>query len=140
MKKLLIAIRVLVFCFTIIAINPITVSAQASKLSGGWLSVDGKDFTVMNDGFFASVSKDSTGAWSENHAGSYTVDNANTISFKVLYSSFPDHIGALNTTEFELKGNMLTIKWFKKLVDAKGQDITSQVPQGTQTQYMRAMK
>ncbi len=138
MKKLIWLLFIVGFCFTITSTNAQTASSQ--KISGAWLSTDGKDFTVMNDGFFSSVSEDSTGAWKETHAGSYTLDNANTITFKVLYSSFPDHIGALNTTEYDMKGDTITMKWFKKLVDGKGVDITAQVPKGTQTQYVRAKK
>lgn len=94
----------------------------------------------MNDGFFSSVGQDSTGKWADTHAGSYTVDNSNMVTLKVLYSSFPDHIGALHTVEYEINGDNLTMKWFKKLVDAKAGDITAQMPKGQQTQYVRANK
>jgi len=57
-----------------------------------------------------------------------------------LYSSFPDHVGALNTVEYTIKDGALTLTWFKKLVDNKGVDITSQVPQNTQTTYVQAKK
>ena len=137
MKKLITLLFIVGFCFTINSTNAQT-SSQAKDISGAWVSMDGNEFTIMNDGFFSSISRDSTGKWSETHAGSYTLDNANTITFKVLYSSFPDHIGALNTTEYDISGHIITMKWFKKLIDAKGEDITSQVPQGTQTQYVRA--
>ena len=32
------------------------------------------------------------------------------------------------------------MKWFKKLVDANGVDITAQVPKDTETTYIRAKK
>ncbi len=116
-------------------------NADASpSVNGAWVSMDKKEFAIMNDGFFSSIGADSTGAWKDTHAGTYTVDNSNTITYKILYSSFPDHVGSLNTAEFELKGDVLTIKWFKKLVDAKGVDITAQMPKDLQTQYVRAQK
>jgi hypothetical protein len=77
--------------------------------------------------------------WKDTHAGTYTIDG-NSITYKVLYSSFPDHVGALNTAEYEMKGETLTIKWFKKLIDAKGVDITAQMPKDAQTQYVRVKK
>ena len=141
MKKLISLLFITAFCFTIISTKAQSASANKKDITGAWVSADGNEFTIMNDGFFSSVSKDSaTGSWNQTHAGSYTLDNANTITFKVLYSSFPDHIGALNTTEYDLNGDTVTMKWFKKLVDGTGADITNQVPQNTQTQYVRAKK
>jgi hypothetical protein len=46
----------------------------------------------------------------------------------------------LNTIEYDIKGEALTMKWFKKLIDAKGVDITAQMPKDSQTQYIRAKK
>ena len=113
---------------------------MASPVTGAWQSADQKEFVIMNDGFFSSIAQDSTGKWADTHAGTYTLDNANTLTLKVVHSSFPTHVGALHTVEYSLQGDMLTIKWFKKLVDAKDGDITAQLPKDTQTQYMRAKK
>jgi hypothetical protein len=143
MKKLISLLFIISFCLTITSTNAQTNSSQTknfSPISGAWLSADHKDFMIMNDGFFSSVSQDSTGIWRDTHAGTYTIDNANTITLKVLYSSYPDHIGALNTIEYDIKGEALTMKWFKKLIDAKGVDITAQMPKDSQTQYIRAKK
>jgi hypothetical protein len=140
MKKLIPLLFIVGLCFTFISTSAQTPSAQEKSVSGAWVSQDGKEFTMMNNGFFSSVSADSAGVWNQTHAGSYTIDNANTITFKVLYSSFPDHIGALNTVEYNIKDGAITMKWFKKLVDAKGVDITAQVPKDTQTTYVRAKK
>jgi hypothetical protein len=95
---------------------------------------------MSDDGFFSSIGQDSTGRWASTHAGTYTLDNANTLTFKALYSSYPDHIGSVHTVEYEIKGENLTIKWFKKLLDANQGDITAQMPKGEQTQYVRAKK
>jgi hypothetical protein len=92
---------------------------------------------MMNDGFFSSLRQDSTGKWRDTHAGTYTVDNANTVTFKVLYSSWPTRVGTLHTVEYDMIGEALTIKWFKKLIDAKEGDVTAQLPKGTQTQYVK---
>ncbi|HWJ28293.1 MAG TPA: hypothetical protein VNS32_17240 [Flavisolibacter sp.] len=106
-------------------------------LNGAWHSTDNRQFVIMNDGYFSAIGADSTGTWKDIHAGSFTMDSPNTASFKVLYSSYPEHVGSIQTIEYSLSGGTLTMKWFKKLIDAKGNDITSQVPQGTQTQFVK---
>lgn len=96
--------------------------------NGAFQSTNNKAFSVMDNGYFNTVSQDSTGKWEEVHAGSYTVNNDNTITFKILYSSYPDHIGALNTAEYIISGETLKMRHFKKLIDAQGDDITAQMP------------
>ena len=76
--------------------------AGSALFNGAWRSVDNKGFSVMHDGYFNAVRHDSTGKWNSVHAGTYTVNNDNTITFKVLYSSYPDHIGSLNTAEYSI--------------------------------------
>ena len=107
MKKLISFLFVVGLCFTFISTNAQTASAQEKSISGAWVSQDGKEFSMMNDGFFSAVSADSSGSWNQTHAGTYTIDNANTITLKVLYSSFPDHIGALNTVNIILRTQFL---------------------------------
>jgi len=97
-------------------------------LDGAWNSDDNKGFSVMHDGYFNTVAKDSVGKWDDVHAGTYTVNNDNTITFKVLYSSYPDHVGASNTAEYTVSGNTIKMHHFKKLIDAQGKDITAQMP------------
>ncbi|HUQ65719.1 MAG TPA: hypothetical protein VM101_06180 [Flavitalea sp.] len=100
----------------------------ASKLDGAWQSQDNKGFTVIHGGYFNSVGVDSSGKWGDMHAGSFTVNNDNTVTFKVLYSSYPEHIGSLNTAEYTITGETIKLHQFKKLVDGNGKDITDQVP------------
>ena len=102
--------------------------AGPALFNGDWRSIDNKGFAVMHDGYFNSVGQDSTGKWNSVHAGTYTVNNDNTITFKVLYSSYPEHIGSANTAEYTLTGETLKMRHFKKLVDAQGNDITAQMP------------
>jgi len=99
----------------------------AAIFNGAWKTEDGKSFNVMHDGYFNSVAQDSSGKWEDVHAGTYTVNGDNTISFKVLYSFWPDHVGSVNTAEYSGSGDVIKIRHFKKLTDANGQDITSQV-------------
>jgi len=99
----------------------------SSVLNGAWRSEDGKGFTVIHDGFFNSVNQDSTGNWNEVTAGSYIVGNDNTVTLKTLYSNYPDHIGSLHTSEYKINGETLELKFFKKLIDAQGNDITDQM-------------
>ena len=101
---------------------------EASIFNGAWKSEDGKSFNVMHDGYFNVVGQDSSGKWEDVHAGTYTVNGDNTISFKVLYSFWPDHVGAVNTAEYSGSGDTLKVRNFKKLTDANGNDVTSQVP------------
>jgi hypothetical protein len=119
----------LLFFFT--AINPPTALSQkkgAAIFNGAWRSVDNKGFSVMHDGYFNGVGPDSTGKWNDVHAGTYTVDSDSTITFKVLYSSHPDHVGAANTAAYSITGDTVKMRHFKKLIDAQGKDITDQMP------------
>lgn len=148
MKKLISLLLTFGFCFSIALTKAQTASSQTrssakttlSSVNGAWKSVDNKEFSMLNDGFFSGIDQDSTGIWRDTHAGTYTIDNNNTMTLKVLYSSFPSHVGAVHTVEYDMKGETLTIKWFKKLIDAKDGDITSNMPKGTQTQYVRMKK
>jgi hypothetical protein len=109
-----------------------------ANFNGGWRSDDNKGFSVMHDGYFNSVGQDSVGKWDDVHAGTYTVNNDNTITFKVLYSSYPDHVGVANTAEYTMNGNTLKIRHFKKLIDAQGKDITDQMPKDAWETMTRA--
>jgi hypothetical protein len=102
--------------------------AGSALFNGAWRSVDNKGFAVMHDGYFNSVGQDSAGKWNSVHAGTYTVNSDNTITFKVVYSSYPEHIGSLNTAEYTMKGDTVKMRHFKKLIDATGKDITDQMP------------
>lgn len=118
--------------------NTTTAKSTSSSISGAWLSADNKEFLIMSDGFYSSVAQDSTGKWAATHVGTYTADNTNTATFKVTHSSFAYRVGYLHTVEYDLNGENLTIKWYKKMIDAKGGDITARMPKGEQTQYVRA--
>lgn len=108
-----------------------------AAFNGAWKSDNGKGFSVMHDGYFNSVAQDSTGKWADVHAGTYTVNNDNTITFKILYSSYPDHVGAENTAEYTLSGETIKLRHFKKLIDANGKDITDQMPKDAFETMMR---
>jgi len=99
-----------------------------TALNGAWQSEGNKGFTIIHDGYFNSTSQDSTGKWANVHAGTFTINNDNTVTFKVLYSSFPSHIGSLNTAEYSITGETMKIHHFKKLINGEGKDITDQMP------------
>ena len=111
-----------------------------SAMDGAWVSAENDDFIVVSNGFYSEVGKDSTGRWNATHAGTYVIDNANTATFKATYSSSVAHIGTFHTIGFQMNGDTLTVTWFKKLVDAKGVDMTNQMEQGTVTKYVRAKR
>ncbi len=111
---------------------------NASFFNGGWISNDNKGFSVMHDGYFNAVAQDSTGKWDDVHAGSYTVNNDNTITFKVLYSSYPDHVGSINTAEYTISGDKVRMRHFKNLIDPQGKDITDHMPKDVVETMTRA--
>ena len=135
-----------VFCFAALLLFVFTaVNAQSAKskgkmsstsgsqssmafFNGAWKSDDGKGFAVMHDGYFNSVGQDSSGKWDDVHAGTYTVNGDNTITFKVLYSSWPDHVGSANTAAYTVSGETVKMHHFQKLIDANGKDMTDQMP------------
>ena len=123
--KLFIATATLLFVF---ATSNGQQTNKSASLNGAWQSADNKGFTIIHDGYFNALGQDSTGKWANVHAGTYTVNDNNTVTFKVLYSSFPDHIGSLNTAEYSIVGETMKIHHFKKLVNGEGKDITEQVP------------
>lgn len=100
----------------------------ASFINGAWRSEDNKSFNLLHDGYFNFFGQDSAGNWNDVHAGSYVINKDNTITLKVLHSSDPDHVDALNTAEYLISGRTLKIRNFKKLIK-HGVDITNQVPQ-----------
>jgi hypothetical protein len=97
-----------------------------------------KEFVIVYDGFFSSIAQDSTGRWISTHAGTYEV-SGNTMKNTLRYSSYPNRLGSIHWTEYELKGDTLVIKWFQKLINAQGQDITAQMPK-SESRYVRAKK
>lgn len=104
------------------------------------VSTDNDGFLMFNNGFFSALGKDSASVWNETHAGTYKIDNPNTVSLKALYSSYSDHINSIQTMGFDVSSETLTLKWFKKLVDPNGVDITAQAPKGLETKYVRAKR
>jgi hypothetical protein len=102
--------------------------SAASKLDGAWQSADNKGFTIIHQGYFNSVAEDSTGKWGAMHAGTFTVNPDNTATFKVLYSSYPEHVGSLNTVSYTMNGETMTVHHFKKLINGEGKDITDMMP------------
>ena len=102
--------------------------SNAAYFDGAWSSNNNKGFSVMHNGYFNSVLQDSTGKWDDVNAGSYIVNNDNTITFKVLYSSNPAHVGSANTAEYTISGETVKMRHFKKLIDAQGRDMTEHMP------------
>lgn len=137
------------FLFVIIASNAQTtqghtkttnsVIKDASFINGAWRSEDNKAFDLMHDGYFNFLAQDSSGKWNDVHAGSYVINKDNTITLKVLYSSDPEHVDALNTAEYLISGQTLKIRHFKKLIK-HGVDVTDQVPKQEWVTMVRETK
>ena len=125
-------------------------NTSGSALDGAWQRIysyrgntattgEPKEFVIMYNGFFSSVGQDSTGHWNVTHAGAYEVSD-NTLKNSIRYSSHPERIGATHWVEFEVKGDTLTLNWFRKFITPQGQDITAQMPKGVTSKYIRAKK
>jgi hypothetical protein len=124
-------------------------SAYPPALNGAWQRVyyyngkttttgEPKEFVVVYDGFFSSIGQDSSGSWSNTHAGTFEI-NGNLMKNHLLYSSHPERMGSIQWVEFELREDTLTMKWFKKLITPQGQDITAEMPKA-ESKYIRAKK
>jgi len=111
---------------------------NANALNGAWQRVyyyngktttsgEPKEFALVHDGFFSSIGQDSTGRWNNTHGGIYEV-TGNIMKNKLLYSSHISQMGSINWVEYELKGDTLVMNWFKKMINASGQDITARMP------------
>ena len=111
---------------------------NTNALNGAWqrvyyyngkttTSAEPKEFALVHDGFFSSIGQDSTGRWNNTHGGIYEI-SGNIMKNKLLYSSHMNQMGSINWVEYELKGDTLIMKWFKKVIDASGQDITARMP------------
>lgn len=145
MKKIVLYLLIVSFCFAFnktaaqnTTSNSTSTKSTSSPIDGAWHSADNNEFLLMIDGFYSSVAQDSTGKWSEVYAGTYTVDNTNTVTYKVTHSSHAYRIGYLHTVEYNLNGESLTLKWYKKMIDANAVDITARMPKGEQTLYIKA--
>jgi hypothetical protein len=130
--------------------NMLNKNQFATPVDGAWQRVhyfDGKtvatgepkEFVVLHDGFFSSVGLDSTNRWSNTHAGIYEL-SGNTFKASVRYSSHPERIASIQGMDYELKGDTRSVKWYKKLIDAQGKDVTAEMPKGALSKYVRAKK
>ncbi len=107
------------------AISVLNGAWQTSWDSAGGIP-SGKEYIVLNDGFFSNIGQDSTGAWRETHGGTYEI-SGNLYKQKVLYSSHPDRMGAIHWMEFRMEGDNLYLNYFKKLINSNGEDVTGQM-------------
>ena len=125
-------------------------NTSGSALDGAWQRIysyhgntattgEPKEFVIMYNDFFSSVGQDSTGRWNVTHAGAYEI-SGNTMKNSLRYSSHPERIGATHWVGFEVNGDTLTLRFFKKFITAQGQDLTAQMPKDVIAKYVRAKK
>lgn len=139
LRTLLLVIS-LVFVFSSANAQPTTAQSKgkaksgsqnaASFFNGAWQGTMGesKSFFVIHEGYFNFSSIDLAGKWESTTGETYTVNGDSTITFKVLYSSRAEHIGAQNIAEYSILGQTVKLRHFKKLLDKEGNDITDQMP------------
>ena len=92
--------------------------------SNGEVKSPGKpmQFKMFHNGFFALIMEDSAGNWTIAGAGTFETQG-NTYKETFTYVSMPELVGYTNWQEFELKGDTLYKKLFKKVVDASGKEV-----------------
>jgi hypothetical protein len=127
----------------------IATSSPISVLNGGWqrivVETDGKmesnyhvpQFRVCHDGFYSGLGQDSAGAWKVTYAGTYEISN-NLWKEKILYCSNPDLIGTIHWQEFTMKGDTVILKYFNKLINPKGEDVTATQRSNREAIWVRA--
>jgi hypothetical protein len=115
-------------------------NTKTSPLEGSWNLVwksgnesfrrEGKvtQFKMFSHGYFSLIGQDSTGKSSWAGAGTYTVEG-NMYKEIFLYCTIPEYVGATDWQEFEMNGDTLSFKGFKKAILADGKDVTNQFEQ-----------
>jgi hypothetical protein len=127
-----------------------TASAIKNELEGAWELVSTTERPMANvkkpvqlklfaDGYFCLIMKDSTGKWSLASGGTYET-NGNTYKETHLYVTIPEWIGTTDWQQFEIKGDTLYKKLFKKVVNSKGEDITAQFSTTIEEKRVRVKK
>ena len=161
---LLLMISILVFSFIIPGCNSneekegtqadkdsTTINASTSPIDGSWelvwsnqggnIKAPGKpiQFKMFHDGFFSLIMQDSAGNWNIAGAGTFET-NGNTYKETFKYVTVPEYVGLSNSQEFELKGDTLYFRLFKKVENAKGEDISKQFPTNLEEKRVRALR
>jgi len=143
MKKLFVTLIVVCLTSSILpemikGQNTIARSEQTSKLSilnGCWqriaIIVNGKaesnppqQIRLFHEGFYTIIGQDSANAWTHSFGGTYEISN-NIYKEKTLYCSNPDIIGVSHWQEMNIKGDTVSFKLFKKMIDSSGKELTA---------------
>jgi len=125
-------------------------SALKNDLEGAWELVSTTERRLANvkrpvqlklfvDGYFCFIMKDSTGKWSMASGGTYET-NGNEYKETHLYVTIPEYIGTTVWQQYEIKGDTLYKKLFKKAINSKGEDITAQFSSNIEEIRVRVKK
>jgi hypothetical protein len=79
-------------------------------------------FKMFHNGFFSLIMQDSAGKWNIAAAGTFET-KGNTYKETFKYIGLPEYTGYSNWQEFELRGDTLYKKLFKKVMDASGNEV-----------------
>lgn len=119
--------------------SPVTATSPTAAIDGSWElvweNVGGKvrdngkssQFKMFHNGFFSLISQDSLGNWAWAGAGTCSLDG-NTYQESFTHSTVPEYVGASDWQEYELKGDTLISRGFKKVIFANGEDKTNSFP------------
>lgn len=125
-------------------------SAIKDDLEGAWELVSTTERSLANvkrpvqlklfaDGYFCLIMKDSTGKWNLASGGTYETDG-NDYKETHLYVTIPEFIGTTVWQQYEIKGDTLYKKLFKKVINSKGEDITVQFSTNIEEKRVRVKK
>jgi hypothetical protein len=129
---LFLALFVIVFISSTSKHSPVKTSPIDGEWELVWSKQDGKvqspgkptQFKMFNNGFFSLIMQDSAGNWSIAGAGTFEI-SGNTYKETFKYVSMPELVGYTNWQEYELRGDTLYKKLFKRVTDAAGKEVTT---------------
>jgi hypothetical protein len=119
---------------------------SVSSLNGCWKRIsiitDGKpeaeplaQLRMFSGGFYTIIGQDTARNWTRTFAGIYEIEN-NLYKETTKYSSAPTLVGNTHWQEIKIKGDTLSLKFFKKMIDSTGK----QLPQPTYTREVVLVK
>jgi len=142
-----------IICVLISFIIVQTVNAQltqkltSASINGAWEMVwsnekanpTGKamEFKLYHDGFFSVLWQDTPGKWNHGAAGVYKL-NGNALQQIVKYDTDTSFINWQFWQSIELRKDTLYTKVFYKVINPKGEDVSSQWGDSVREKWIRA--
>jgi hypothetical protein len=77
---------------------------------------------MFSGGFYTIIGQDTAHNWTRTFAGIYEIEN-NLYKETTQYSSVPTLVGITHWQEIKIKGDTLSLKFFKKMIDSAGKQL-----------------